>query len=442
MSKLILFLVFSGLSSGTYSILVMFFIAYLDGGVESIYRGHYSLYYLVGSLTVSALLIPAGLLTDRIGRKRALSIGATLVAVGGFMAPLSTQWWQLLFGSAILSAGSAMIGPAQASLVADITRGYRREKSYGVVAFTSVGSTTVGTLVFMVYSAIFAGILPNDIYYRFMLTFAAALGLVAVIPIFLIGRPAFVDKNRSVSPSLDVGRYPVDRQEDSGHLTTLPIETELKANKLYEVPSSLRRNRVVQKVLAINLLIGLGAGFIIPLFTYYWKDIFKLSEEGIAAITVLGDIGMALGSMVTPWIARHATKYGGRVGTIVAFQSVSIVFAAYLAIVPLQMNLYFAVIAYIARMDLMNMIGPLTSALLMDHSPANRRGLINSLVSIAFSVPNGISPSFTSMILIAVPAPYGYTYSISFMVFLYSISSVIYATTRKADRLVRLAQHI
>jgi MFS family permease len=440
MSKLILFLIFSGLSGGAYSILVMLFIAYLDGGDPSIYRGHYSLYYLVGNLTLSALLIPAGIFTDRLGRKRALGIGASLVAIGGLIAPLSTQWWHLLLGSAVLSAGSALISPAQASLVADITRGYRREKSYGVVAFASMGSTTVGTLVFMVYSALFKGILPSDLYYRFMLEVSAVLGLIAVIPILFIGRPRFVDKNRPTIPSLEVGRFPTRVTERQGESPEIP-KPESQPEKTYEAPTSLRKNRVVQKVVAINLLMGLGAGFIIPLFTYYWVDIFRLSDDAIAAIAVLADIGMALGSMVTPWVARRAAKHGGRVGTIVTLQSASILFAGYLAIVPMQMNLYLAIIAYIARMDLMNMIGPLTSALLMDHSPANRRGVINSLVSISFNVPNGVSPSFTSMILNAVPAPYGYTYSISAMVSLYSVASIIYVTTRKADKLVHLAQH-
>ncbi|WXG43989.1 MAG: MFS transporter [Promethearchaeati archaeon SRVP18_Atabeyarchaeia-1] len=442
MSKLLVFLVFSGLSGGTYSILVMFFMAYLDGGVESIYRGHYSLYYLVGSLALSSLLVPSGFLADKVGRKRALIIGGSLSAVGGFIAPLSTEWWHLLLGSGLLSAGSALISPAQASLVADITRGYKREKSYGLVAFASVGSTTVGTLFFMVYSAFFATILQSDFYYRFMLAFSAVLGLLAVIPLFFIGTPHRVDKDRPASPSIDIGRFPIDKAGDSEQYGMTPTRKAEEPERLYEPPKSLWNSRVVQKIIAINVLIGFGAGFIIPLFTYYWRDIFRLSDESIAGITVLGDVGMALGSMVTPWVARHATKHGGRVGTIVAFQTASIAFAGYLAIVPFQMNLYLAVIAYIARTDLMNMIGPLTSALLMDHSPANRRGVVNSLVSIAFSVPNGISPSLTSLILNAVPTPYGYTYSISAMVFLYSISSVIYATTRKADRLVRSTQHL
>lgn len=441
MSKLIVFLIFSGLSSGIYSILVMFFMKYLDGNVESLYLAHYSLYYLVGSLTVSALLIPAGILTDRIGRKRALTIGVSLIAIGGFIAPLSTQWWHLLFASAILSAGSAMTSPAQASLVADISLGYRREKSYGIVAFASVASITIGTLIFMVYSALFTGVAAGDFYYRFLLMLSATLGLVAVIPIFLIRKSPIFDKDRATSKLTDDN----ERSTNRSQRLEVPLPTltraESKSKDSYVVPESLRKNRVVQKILLINLLIGLGAGFIIPLFTYYWGDIFKISDSEVATITVFGYIGMALGSLVTPWVARHATKYGGRVGTIVAFQSASILFAGYLAAVPWQMNLPLAVIAYVARTDFMNIIGPLTSALLMDHSPMKRRGVINSMVSIAFSVPNGISPYFTSMILNVVPAPYGYTYSISALVVLYSIASLIYLTTRKADRLVRLSQH-
>jgi MFS family permease len=441
MSKLIVFLVFSGLSSGAYSLFIMYFVEYLDGYVQSVYVGHYSLYYLVGNLTLSALLIPAGLLTDKIGRKRALIAGASLAAFGGFIAPLATEWWHLLIGSAILSAGSALITPAQASLVADITRGYKREKSYGVVAFVSLGSTAIGLVVLMVYSIVFSSILPSDTYYRIALVFFAILGLIAVIPILFIGRPVRVDKNRPTNPTLDVGRYPVGKRKTSEMESSSSMMKEMEPENTYEVPSSLCGNSVVQKIILINFLIGFGAGFIVPLFTYYWGAIFKLSDLAITGITVLGYIGMAAGSLVTPWVARHATKYGGRIGTIVAFQSASILFAGYLAIVPFQINLPLAVIAYILRTDLINVIGPLTSALLMDHSPANRRGLANSLVSIVFNIPNGISPYLTSLILIAVPAPFGYTYSISFMILLYIIGSIVYVTIRKADRLVKLAQH-
>jgi MFS family permease len=421
LSKIILFQIFNGLSSGIYGILVMFYIKYLDAGLGDIYLAHYAIYYLVGNLTISILLIPGGLFADKFGRKRALVTGAALLAISGFIAPLSTAWWHLLFVSAVSSAGSALVSPAQASLVADVSKGYRREKSYSVVAFVGIGFTTAGLLTFMVYAGLYGAVSSTALYYQLMLVAAAILGLVAVVPVGLIRKP------------------PKDLENQSDEVAR-PCHETIEQERLCGIPQSIMKNRVVTKILVINLIVGLGAGFVIPLFTYYWNEVFSLSQGTVTAITVLGDIGMATGGMFTPWIARHAKVLGGRVGTIVVFQSVSIICAGYLGVAPWQMNIYLAVSAYVARQDLMNAIGPLTSALLMDHSPMEKRGLVNALVSICFSVPNGVSPLVTSVIHGLVPHPYGYVYPISILVFLYTISVIIYATTRKADASMLSAQ--
>jgi MFS family permease len=421
LSRIVLFQVFNGLSSGIYTILIMLYIQYLDSGLGDLYLAHFAIYYLVGSLANSVLLIPAGLFADRFGRKPALVIGAFLLAINGFIPPFASQWWQLLPASLINAAGSALYTPAQAALVADVSFGYRREKSYSVVYFTTVGFTTVGLVVFSLYAFIFQAMTATAAYYQLMLIMSAALGLVGVVPIALLRKvEAVVEKGRmeSIAPPKDVS----------------------KQRRFLDVPTELGRNGVVIKLLAINFLIGLGAGFIIPIFTYYWKAVFSLSDSSVTAISMLGYVGLAAGTMLTPWLAGRAKALGGRVGTIVIFQGVSIVCAAYLAIAPLQMSLYPAIVAYVARTVLMNAINPLTSALLMDHSPTEKRGLYNSLISIAFNVPNSISPLFTFFIYASVQPPYGFTYPISILVFLYTISDIIYVTIRKADKSLLSAQ--
>jgi MFS family permease len=199
------------------------------------------------------------------------------------------------------------------------------------------------------------------------------------------------------------------------------------------VPEELRRNSIVIKLLMSSFLIGLGAGFIIPLFTYYWEAVFSLSQTSVTILTMIAYIGLALASLFTPWIAAHAKTLGGRVGTIVAFEGASIVCAAYLAIAPFQMALYPAIVAYASRTVLMNAVSPLTSALLMDHSPIRKRGLYNSYSSIANAVPNSVSPIFTYFIYASAKPPYGFTFPIFILVFLYIMSTIIYATIRKAD---------
>jgi len=435
MNKLLVYQIFSGISSGIYSILVMFFIEYLPGGVGE--HAAYALYYLIFNITLSIVLLPGGGLSDRIGRRKVLRIGVFLLALSGFVAPLATQVWHLLIASAMSAAGLAFVSPAQSSLVADISLGYRRQKSYGIMMFANVTAITVGTLALFIYAALFESVLNQEIYYRLILGISAALGLVAAIPIFLMKESPILAPNHSNNTpedSLNGDNNSIPRKRGS---QTKYKNEERQPNG---VPTSLRRNNVVLKIIVINALIGLGAGFIIPMFSYYFKDVFGLSQALVYAINIFGEIGIAIGSLFSPWLARRAKRLGGRVGTIVAFQAASIVCAGYLALVPWQMNLSLAVIAYIARQDFMNIIGPLTSSLLMDHSPKNRRGVVNSLTSIGFDVPNAISPYFTSMILGIVSPPYGYAYAISALVVLYTIATVIYSTIRKADKLLLLGQ--
>nr|MDO8100539.1 MFS transporter [Candidatus Njordarchaeota archaeon] len=434
MNKLLLYQIFSGLSGGIYGILIMFFIKALFG---SGYQLQYALFYLVSNLTMSLLLLPGGALADRIGRRSVLRIGVSLLALSGFIATISTELWQLLIASGMSAAGSAFIGPAQSSLVADITLGYRRQKSYGIITFANITSITIGTLALFVYAAAFQHVLDQGTYYRLMLGVSAVLNLVSAIPMFLIRKSPTLEPNYHNSDSRDKTGIDNTSAEKKHNLEIAGKEEGRQADG---VPLSLRRNNVALKIIVINAIIGLGAGFIIPMFSYYWSDVFYLSEAAVYAINILGYIGIGVGSLFSPWLARRARKLGGRVGTIVACQAASIICAGYLAVAPWQMNLYLAVSAYIARQDFMNMIGPLTSSLLMDHSPENRRGVINSLTSIAFNVPNGISPYFTSIILGLVPSPYGYTYSILALVVLYTIATMIYSTTRKADKLLLFGQ--
>jgi MFS family permease len=415
LNKVVYFQVFNGLSAGTYSVLIMLYIQYLDAGLGGdIYIAHFAIYYLVGNLTNAILLYPGGIFADKFGRKPALVVGAWLMAINGFIPPFATVWWELLPASVISAGGSALYTPAQAALVADVSTGYRREKSYSVVYFISTGFTTVGLAIFSIYAAVYQTAVATASFYQLMLLISAFLGLGAVVPIMLLEKPEEKIRKTQVEPA---------RTKKGNE----------KPEESFEVPAEIKRNSVVIKLLIINLLIGLGAGFIIPLFTYYWEGVFYLSDSAITAITMLGYVGLVFASMFTPWIAKRAKVLGGRIGTIVIFEGTSIICAGYLAIAPFQMSLFPAITAYVARMVLMNAISPLTSALLMDHSPMEKRGLYNALISTAFGVPNSISPIFTYFFYNSAQAPYGFTYPIAILVLLYTISVIIYATIKKAD---------
>jgi MFS family permease len=416
---------FSGLSYGIYNNLIYFFIPYLDKGVDSI--GHFALTYLAFQIMMSISLPIAGILTDRIGRKPILMIGASTVAVGTFILPLATEWWHIVYFQMVTAAGYAFVSTAQNCVVADVTTEYRREKAYSITMSFSMLFSVIGTVALIVYSFTYDGVLPSEVYYFLPSILAAILAVLATIPLFLIRLPPRAEGSDSCSSPI----------EKTGSSSAAPKGMpDLK--QLYKPPRTLWGNSVVLKIIAFEGIIGFGAGFLVPLFNYYWRDIFHLPQPIIYSIALLGELGVAIGGLVAPWLARRAKRLGGRVGTTVACQLASIACAAYLATVPYFSVLLPAVLAFIARQALMNMVNPLMSAITMDHTPHDRRGRVNSLMQLMFNVPNGVSPNLSSLLIGDPPSAFGYTYSALVLVTTYIGGTALLSTTRKKDKLLVL----
>jgi MFS family permease len=345
-------------------------------------------------------------------------------------------WWHLLFASGAQGIGFALLGTAQSCVVADVTRGYRREKGYSLTMSFSMVFSVMGTVVLIIYTYLYENILPGGIFNQLPLLVSAILSLIAAIPMFLIKIPSAPQEAESCSPE--------PRKDGESHI---PRRSSTKDDQpVYIPPARFRSNSVVPKMIAFQAIIGFGAGFLVPLFNYYWKDIFGLDKYIIYTIALLGELGIAAGGLAAPWIAKRATKLGGRVGTTVACQFASIACAVFigivaydLAILPTASIVLAAqalfvptVIAFIARQALMNMVNPLISAVTMDHTPETKRGRVNSLTSFAFTVPNGVSPNLSVPLI----ASYGYASSASVLVVTYIIGTAMLSTTRKKDRLL------
>lgn len=424
MSKLIANMAFNGLSYGVYNNLVMFFIIYLD---PVNWYQDFALYYLVFQITMSVALPIVGVLTDKIGRKPMLIMGASVSALGMFILPVSTQWWHLLYSSALQATGFALLGTAQNCVIADVTEGYRREKGYSITMSFSMVFSVIGTVALIIYSAIYQTLLPANTYYQLPLLASAVLALIAAIPMFLISI-----SRRPRESSLQDSKSRKDLELPG------PKELGTKNHKqLYKPPSSIWRNGVVIKMIAFQGIIGFGAGFLVPVFNYYWSAIFPVQQYVIYTIALLGELGTAMGGLAAPWIAKRAKRLG-RVGTTVTCQFASIACAAYLAVVPYFRVLLPAVIAFIARQALMNMVNPLMGAMTMDHTPETKRGRVNSLTQLAFNVPNGISPYLSEPLANSVPHGYGYTYSALVLISTYITATALLSTTRKRDKLMVL----
>ncbi len=100
------------------------------------------------SLVFAGLLLPAGALADRFGRKTALQGGLIVFAVAAFVASFGTATWQLIVARVFMGIGAAFIMPATLSILANVFRDVtERRKAISIWAgFAGLGGA-VGTLL-------------------------------------------------------------------------------------------------------------------------------------------------------------------------------------------------------------------------------------------------------------------------------------------------------
>ena len=118
---------------GMFLILPVFalYAAHLPGGQN---------YTLVGwalgmyGLTQALLMIPFGIASDRIGRKKVIIFGLVLFALGSFVAALASDLYWTIAGRALQGAGA--ISAAVTAMLADLTREEQRTKAMAIIGST------------------------------------------------------------------------------------------------------------------------------------------------------------------------------------------------------------------------------------------------------------------------------------------------------------------
>ena len=98
------------------------------------------------SLVFAALLLPAGALGDRYGRRRALLAGLTVFGVGSALAMTVTSSGALIALRGVLGLGAALVMPATLSTITSTVPLERRARAVGLWAGVAGGSAVVGLL--------------------------------------------------------------------------------------------------------------------------------------------------------------------------------------------------------------------------------------------------------------------------------------------------------
>ena len=125
------------------------------------------------ALTFAALLLLAGAIGDRYGRRRALLAGLVVFVVGSGVATAAQDPGQLIAVQAVLGAGAALVMPATLSTITSTFPPERRVRAVGTWAGVAGASAMLGLLV--------TGLLLEAWSWRSDFAINLAMGLVALV---------------------------------------------------------------------------------------------------------------------------------------------------------------------------------------------------------------------------------------------------------------------
>lgn len=98
------------------------------------------------SVVLAALLMTAGRLGDRVGRRRLLALGVGLFVLGSLSAALASAPGTLIASRAIQGIGGAAVLPSTLSSMNSIFRGKERAAAFGVWGAVMSGAAAIGPL--------------------------------------------------------------------------------------------------------------------------------------------------------------------------------------------------------------------------------------------------------------------------------------------------------
>jgi EmrB/QacA subfamily drug resistance transporter len=127
------------------------------------------------ALPFAALLLIAGALGDRYGRRGALLAGALLFAVGSLLAALSTSGNELLACRAVTGVGAALVMPGTLSTITSVFPLEQRARAVGIWSGFAMSGGMLGLLA--------SGLLLREFWWGSVFVAAAAVAVVTFLAI-------------------------------------------------------------------------------------------------------------------------------------------------------------------------------------------------------------------------------------------------------------------
>lgn len=327
---------------------------------------------------------PAGMLAERWGRRRCLTLGAALEGVGLLVRCLVLHTSVIYVSSFVSGMGQSLLAIAAAPFLTEHSTSRERTHLFSAFFATALGAGVVGSIVGGWTPRVLMRLLPSlDLLhaYRGALMLGAALAMMATLPLLRL------------------------RGLHEAHTSPAGARLERGASRPL-LPIALN-----------GLLIGAGAGLVIPFMNLYFARRFQCSSGQIGVFFSGAQLLTAIASLAGPAIARRF----GKLRTAVLSQLLSLPF---LVTLGAERDLPIAVGAFWLRAMLMQASTPLVQSFVMETLPAELRARASSLTNMVWNIGWATSATFAGVLI----QRFGYDVPFYVTAALYATAAVTFYT--------------
>jgi SET family sugar efflux transporter-like MFS transporter len=161
-----------------------------------------------------------------------------------------------------------------------------------------------------------------------------------------------------------------------------------------------------------NLVIGLGAATLVPYFNVFFAERYQMGDAPLGILFSAGSLFTGIACIIGP---RLVGNLGGKVRTVVLGQAASLVFLLLIGFSPWP---WLAVIGFLMRVALMNMVAPLFDSFALEQSHESEHGAVNSIRNLTWNIGWTVGPYISGV----VQQRYGFSPLFVSTAILYSIA--------------------
>lgn len=347
------------------------------------------------ALATAIMLVPAGFLSDKFGRKWMITGGAAITVITLFWRSATVMEEPIIFVSLLTGVFMAFVQVSGIPFLAENSAPSERVKLFSIQFALITVSQVIGSLA--------GGLLADGLQLFFNMGAVDAIrwSLYIGAGVFALGLPPLFALK-------DKPPIPVQVRETTSKQPEERMDTSFKKNFILILHFSFA-----------GLLIGIGSGLVVPYLNLYFANRFSASNSYIGLILSLGSAMTAVAALIGPLLVKRI----GKVKALILFQLLSIPF---LLLTAFTNSLMLASLGFLLRQALMNAGNPIQSAVAMELVSDKYRGLANSMNQTVFQLGWASMAPIATGLVVARGFYWGYAIAFSITAALYVVSSIYY----------------